>query len=358
MIHIENLVKNYGTFSLEINDFMIEKGKYHVFLGSTGAGKSLFIKILAGLKKPDSGRITVNNQDISLFLPEQRKMGYIPQEQNLFPHMNIMENILYSLKIKKIKAVEARNICMNIIEMLGIEHLLKRNPFSLSGGEKQKVALARALVTNPTALLLDEPLSAIDKAARFSFWKVLKQINKQKNLSVIHITHDHNEAYCLGDSISFMDQGKIIQTDRPKIIFRKPGFEILARFIGTDNIYSGEVFFKENKKFFKNNFFTFHIPDKYSVTLKNKKMIIDSEKVFISDEIEDKKNNFTVFVYEIQMLSSRFLKIIFSREKGVILDEGSKISMLMKHEDFEKSNLRVNMQLNIKVRPDAFHFLK
>jgi len=234
MIDIKNLSKRWEGFALENINLEIRDNEYFTILGPTGAGKTLLMECIAGLHSPDKGSIWLNEKDITDLSPEKRNVGFVYQDYMLFPHMNVEENIRFGLKLRK----RSDDGIARISDLLKITPLLKRNPGTLSGGEQQRVALARVLVTNPDVLLLDEPLSALDIRTRENLREELQRIHKEMKTTTIHITHNFEEAF-LGDRIAVMNNGIVAQVGEPDEVFRKPNSEFVASFVGEGNLFKG-----------------------------------------------------------------------------------------------------------------------
>lgn len=196
-----------GTFSIENLSFKVEQNEYFILTGPNGAGKTILIKLIAGLYYPLSGTIFINGQLIIDLPPWKRNIGYIPQDGVLFTNRTVKENIQFGLEIRRIKSKEI--MVKQIAEMMKIEHLLNRMPQNLSGGERQKVSLARVLVLTPSILLLDEPVSAIDEEMRDEICKDLKTIQQQNKIPIIHISHNQQEINLVADKIGFLNNGKL-----------------------------------------------------------------------------------------------------------------------------------------------------
>jgi molybdate/tungstate transport system ATP-binding protein len=241
MIDIKNLKVNLGDFILQNINLDIEPGEYFIILGPTGAGKTVLLESIAGLYPVLEGEIWIGDKEITGLSPERREIGIVYQDQVLFPHLSVEQNIAFGLKMRKCPKNEVKERIDAIVEIVGISHLIKRSPATLSGGEKQKVALARALVTEPKVLLLDEPLSALDPETRERMQRELREIHSKLELSVIHVTHDFEEAVTLGHRVAVLNDGYIAQIGTPEEFLRHPSSEFVARFALTRNILSGKV---------------------------------------------------------------------------------------------------------------------
>ena len=189
-LKIDSLGLTLGKFSLKDINLTCKKGHYHILMGPSGSGKSTLIKCILGFYKPDRGKILWNDRDITTALPEQRKMGYLPQSYALFPHLNVEENIRFGINANKLPRQQADGLVKQLCDMLGIEKLCKRRVTNLSGGEKQKVALGRALGAQPEIILLDEPFSSIDEGGKRRLWFELKNVIDEVGITTIHITHN------------------------------------------------------------------------------------------------------------------------------------------------------------------------
>ena len=196
--------KRLKSFSLSA-DFRVEKGEYLTVIGRSGAGKSTLAKILAGVERADSASIRLNGKEISHLPPEKRRISYLPQGSSLFPHMTVLENLLFPLKVRGKRNFSA---VKEIAEKFGIDGILNRKPKEISGGEAQRVALARALLSDPDLIILDEPLNQLDF---FTKTELIEELKKLKgNLMVIHITHDPLEAMELSDRVLLLEKGEVL----------------------------------------------------------------------------------------------------------------------------------------------------
>ncbi len=243
MIKIKGLHRNWKEFQLAGIDLNIGDGEYFVILGPTGAGKTLLLELIAGFYQPDEGEISIGGENVIGLPPEKRNIGFVYQDYSLFPHMNAAKNIEFGMRMRGVKNSDT---VKKIAGYLNIEHLLHRHSQTLSGGEQQRVALARVLVIKPDVLLLDEPLSALDPGTQDSTRRILKNINNDSKLTVIHVTHDQTEARILADRIAIMMDGRIVQVGTPDEVFDKPVNDEVAHFVGVENVLKGEVIENSN----------------------------------------------------------------------------------------------------------------
>ena len=238
-LKLSNINKSYADVSalldikLEIND-----GEFFSLLGPSGSGKTTCLKVIAGFELPDTGQIELFGKDVSSIPPFKRDVNTVFQDYALFPHMNVKDNVAYSLKIKK-TPIDQQEILINeilsTVKLIGYE---LRKPSELSGGQRQRVALARSLINKPKVLLLDEPLGALDLKLREQMQIELKNLQRQFQITFIYVTHDQQEAMSMSDRIAIFNEGRIEQIDTPKNIYNKPKSAFVADFIGTTSIIS------------------------------------------------------------------------------------------------------------------------
>lgn len=241
MIEVEDLSLLVGRFSLKDISFQVGKGEYFVLLGPTGAGKTLLLETIAGIRSPKTGKIWFDGKEVTESPPAARGVGFVYQDYLLFPHLTVQKNIEFGLRCRGISRREIEEKVSRISDIIGIEEMLSRYPDTLSGGEKQRVALARALAIEPGILLLDEPVSALDPTTQFSILRELKKIHREFKTTTIHITHNFEEAAFLADRIGVVNEGQIVQVGLPEEVFQRPKSEFVANFVGAENLFEGEI---------------------------------------------------------------------------------------------------------------------
>ena len=211
MIHVEDITWHTPAFRLEGVSFAVPAGKYAVLMGRTGTGKTTLLEIICGLREPESGRVLLGDRDVTNEAPGTRGLGYVPQDGALFPTMTVREQIGFALRMKKRSADEIAIVTRQLADELSISHLLERKPQGLSGGEKQRVALARALAAKPSVLLLDEPLSSLDEDTQDELIALLKRMQREHNITVLHVTHSKREAEALGEVRLKLEDGRVLE---------------------------------------------------------------------------------------------------------------------------------------------------
>jgi len=240
MLKLTDINRRLGDFALKDINLEVSEGQYYVLLGRSGSGKTQLLELIAGLEHPDSGTIVLDNMDITRQRIQHRKIGIVFQDYAVFPHMTVFGNIAYPLKAGKVERksiaekVEKAAIAMNI------QHLLERNTEKLSGGELQRVALARTLITSPRLLLLDEPLSSLDTSLKDDLKRLLRNLNKEGQ-TIIHVTHDYADAISLAKRVGVIHNGRIIQEGSVDEVFRNPSNRFVARYAGIRNFFKVEI---------------------------------------------------------------------------------------------------------------------
>lgn len=231
---VKNINKSFdGKEALENINFEVTPGEFLSILGPSGCGKTTLLRILIGLLSPDSGEILLDGQNITKAPPDKRGMGIVFQNYALFENMTVLKNVEYALKLRHEK--NSREISLQLLEQVGLSEHIQKYPVQLSGGQMQRVAIARTLALSPSIILLDEPMSALDVATRLSLRGELKRIQRESGTTMIYITHDQEEAFALSDRIMVMGNAKIHQLDTPKEILRRPADDYVQGFV-IDNL--------------------------------------------------------------------------------------------------------------------------
>lgn len=245
MIRIDGLTIFLKTFRLSDLHIQIEEGEFHFLLGPTGSGKTLILESVIGLHQPKKGKIWVNDREVQHLPPEQREISYVPQDLALFPHLTVKENILYGIRAKNHSVATYFEYVDSLIQVMKIGPLLERYPAKLSGGEKKRVALLRALAPKPKLLLLDEPLTGLDPSIKFEIQQLLKTLHTSFRPTILCVSHDFEEAYLLGDKITVFIHGKVEQVGTRDDVFLRPRSKPVALFLGMKNIFSGKAICEE-----------------------------------------------------------------------------------------------------------------
>ncbi len=241
-IVIEGINKKFGAFTaVDTVNLRIFKGEMFALVGASGCGKTTLLRMLAGFATPSSGRILIDDVDMTSVPPYERPVNMMFQSYALFPHMTVADNIGYGLRRMKLDDSIKRKRVEDALEMVQLGSLAKRKPHQLSGGQRQRVALARALIRRPKVLLLDEPLSALDKKLREQTQFELMNIQSQVGITFVFVTHDQDEAMALSTRIAVMNRGQVVQVGTPSEIYEFPQDRFVADFIGTTNLFEGTV---------------------------------------------------------------------------------------------------------------------
>jgi putative spermidine/putrescine transport system ATP-binding protein len=236
-IRVRGLRKNYGAVTaLAGVDLEIREGEFFTLLGPSGSGKTTLLRLIAGFERPDGGTIELGGREISTVPPYGRDVNTVFQDYALFPHMTVLQNIEYGLRVRRVAKAERRARAVRALEMVRLAGLGSRKPAQLSGGQRQRVALARAIVNQPQVLLLDEPLGALDLKLRQEMQLELQHVQREVGITFVYVTHDQEEALSMSDRIAVLSQGLIEQVGTPLEVYERPRTDFVAGFIGVSNL--------------------------------------------------------------------------------------------------------------------------
>jgi len=351
MIRTDQLSFGIGDFEMRSLSLEIGEGQYFALLGPPGSGKSIFLECLCGLKQIKSGHIYIDGRDVTGLEPRQRDIGYVPQDYALFPHLSVRQNIEFGLCACGDGREAIFSKAAQIVEMLEIGHLLKRRINGLSGGEKQCVALARALVLQPKVLLLDEPVCALDEATRQKICVLLRRVQRQLGLTTIHVSHNLEEAFSVADQAAILHRGTLQQVGALDELMRKPKNEFVARFMRCENIFNGEVISQEaqaSNTLVQFGDVQFQLSGQYSGAIK---FIIRPEDVLIFPEsqYEGKDDN----KFRLNLANWRH----YGSYIRVELDGSFELVAHLPHAEFAGLNAESGRSVTVVLRPEDFHVL-
>jgi sn-glycerol 3-phosphate transport system ATP-binding protein len=233
-IKLERITKAYGAMKA-VDDVSLsaEEGALLVLLGPSGCGKSTTLRLIAGLEQPDGGRIRIGDADVTSRSPAQRRISMVFQSYALFPHLNVAENIVFGLRVRRVSRGERDTRLRRVAEIVGLSNLLERKPSQLSGGQRQRVALGRAIIAESRVCLMDEPLSNLDAKLRHEMRTEIRSLQQRLGMTMVYVTHDQTEAMTMADRVVLMRDGRIEQNGAPEDLYLRPASAFTARFIGT-----------------------------------------------------------------------------------------------------------------------------
>ncbi|MEO3788274.1 ABC transporter ATP-binding protein [Actinocorallia sp. B10E7] len=242
LVSVEGVTRRFGDVTA-LDDLSLEvrQGEFFALLGPSGCGKTTLLRVLAGFDLPDSGAVTLEGEDLLRLPAHRRPVNLMFQSYALFPHMTVEKNIAYGLEREGLPRAEIRQRVGEVLETIGLTSAARRRPAQLSGGQRQRVALARAIVKRPRLLLLDEPLSALDKKVRAEMQLELKRLQHEAGITFLVVTHDQEEAMSLADRIAVLNHGKVEQIDTPVALYQRPRTRFVADFVGANNLFTGTL---------------------------------------------------------------------------------------------------------------------
>lgn len=343
-LQTEKISKQLEAFALRDISISIRKGDYYVLLGRSGAGKTQLLELLCGLTTPDEGRIFLNGNEITYTRVQDRNIGLVFQDFALFPHYTVSENIAYHLVIKGLSKKEVEERVDEAAREMNITHLLTRKPRYLSGGEKQRVALARTLVTKPEVLLLDEPMASVDASLKDNIRRILRRLNRNGQ-TIIHVTHDFDEAISLANRVGVIHNGRIIQEGTPVEVFNHPVNRFVARYAGIKNFFR-VTFIRSGKTWggITENHTKLKLPaDEYPVF---GILIAGSNEILLSRQgaAGVQMNNIHGVIDDIVPSAAGF---------EVTVNAGDYIYIDLSHREMEEMAFRTGEQVIVSIPPDA-----
>ena len=324
-----SLSKNHILKDINLD---IKSGEFVSILGNSGCGKTTLIKSIAGLVDVSSGSISIDEEDITGLSPEKRKTVIVFQDLRLFPHMNVEQNIAFSMKLQKTDKKDIEERVKVLLEQVRLSGFEKRKISQLSGGQMQRVALARALGANPKLLLLDEPFSGLDESLRKDMGNLVKRLHKENKITTIMITHDKEEAMKFSDKVALMKEGTILQYATPLDIFSRPRSKEVAQFMGELNYFDGEV--KDGK--FTSEIISFNTDKaegKYSLMLRPGGLSVSSK----SDE---------GYLIKETVYTGEFVSLLLERDKEYLVR--------LAYKEFKSLELKAGDYVKIKVNEEVF----
>ncbi len=242
VVEIAGVVKRYAAQRvLDDVSLTIAEGEFFGLLGPSGSGKTTLLRAIAGFVAPEAGSIRIDAEDLTRVPVHRRGIGMVFQHYALFPHLSVFDNVAFGLAVRGTARAQVRARVQEMLRLVELESLVERRPAQLSGGQQQRVALARALVTRPRVLLLDEPLSALDKRLRLQMQVELRQIQREVGITTVFVTHDQEEALTLSDRIALLHEGRVVQCGAPAEVYERPRSVFAAQFLGAANFFAGRV---------------------------------------------------------------------------------------------------------------------
>lgn len=364
MIRIEDLILLFDSFKIMNLNIQIEEGGFHFLLGPTGSGKTLVLESIMGLRKPKKGKIWIGDREVQNLPPDQREISYVPQDLALFPHLKVRENILFGIRARNLDLRIYEDYIGELIEVMRIGHLLERFPANLSGGEKKRVALLRALAPRPKLLLLDEPLSGLDPSIKTEIQHLLKVLHASFRPTTLCVTHDFEEAYFLGDEITIFVDGKVEQVGQKDEVFLRPKSKKVAQFLGARNLYQAKIVRKEEstrRVILEVNGLRFSVPmsshqDRMEVG-NEVDLFIRSEEVMIIREGKAVKDSLKQNIFEGEVVDiidrGRYHTVYFQALQGRIPFEIS-----IPNYAFRNLNLTVGKQVRAALREESLWVMR
>ena len=324
-VKLEHITKIFpkGVIAIKDIDLYVKDKEFLVLVGPSGCGKSTVLRIIAGLEEPTYGKVFIGGKDMTNVQPKNRNVAMVFQNYALYPHMTVFENMAFGLKLKRIKKEEIRNRIITTSKILGIDSLLNRKPKELSGGEKQRVAVGRAIVRNPSVFLFDEPLSNLDAKLRVQMRAELAKLHNRLQTTMIYVTHDQTEAMTMGDRIAVIQNGEIQQIDEPITLYNNPQNIFVASFIGSPamNLLAGEIQRKEKHILFVSGSIKFILDGKFEKLMKpyiNKKIIWGIRPEDLIPTSNDSTGTFAAVVSVVEPMGNEIFLYLYIGENEIV----------------------------------------
>jgi ABC-type sugar transport system ATPase subunit len=343
-IELRNLTKTFGAVHAVKNlNFVIEDGEFVVFVGPSGCGKTTTLRMIAGFEDPSSGEIRIDGKVVNDLEPRDRGLGMVFQSHALFPHKNVAQNIEFGLRMKKVPTEERVKRVREVADMVRITHLLGKMPGQCSGGESQRIALARTLVTNPSTFLLDEPLSSLDAKLRRELRAECDRLHEALKRTFIYVTHDQEEAMTLADRIVVMHQGEVVQVGSPMEIYSSPASYFVADFFGSPsmNLVAGEVVQVNGASRFKSPTLDIAVP--HGARPGAATLGVRPEHVAIS------RNGSADATLPVRLVEP------LGKDTLLYFDDGSERAFVAVSEGLSMADVEVGARLGLKLAPDQLH---
>ncbi|MEM2973522.1 MAG: ABC transporter ATP-binding protein [Candidatus Caldarchaeum sp.] len=335
---LDSVWKYYGKLvAVENLTLSVGKSEFLTLLGPSGCGKTTTLRIIAGFIKPDKGSLYIKRELMNDKPPHKRNIGMVFQNYALFPHMTVLDNVAFGLKMRKVSKKEALEAASEALQVVGLEGMEKRYPKQLSGGQQQRVALARALVIKPDVLLLDEPLSNLDLKLRMQMRLELKRIQKETGVTTVYVTHDQGEALSMSDRIMIMHRGRVVQTGYPQEIYERPANEFVADFIGEANVFKGNLKTRDGIYYFETEDFEIPVSSERIVNSGSSSdvlLVVRPERVEVADGLQKEALETTVegidFIgsvirYNLKLPSGRQIKMEQKNTGQRVYRQGDKV---------------------------------
>ena len=346
-IKLENISKTFrdrsgdgDVHAVRPLDLEIQPGKLTTLLGPSGCGKTTLLRMVAGFEEPTTGKIIIGGEDQTKVLANKRNIGFVFQNYALFPHMTIFQNVSYGLKLQGKSSAEIKEAVKDVLDMVGLTGMERRFPNQISGGEQQRVALARVIVTRPRVLLFDEPLSNLDAKRRIQMRVEIKELQKMLSITSLYVTHDQEEALAISDQIVVMNKGTIEQVGTPQEIYSSPQSVYVAKFVGNTNVLSARVKGRDQDRIEAESGDKIFRVKSNSQTLKNGSeafLLIRPEAVGVKKAADDPealkaKVKFVTYLgekveYDLDANGQELKAVVHDPQKGAMFEPGEEVAV-------------------------------